>query len=207
MGSLWLVGNEEFSKRKSKISVPSVGVFWANEPLAVMSSLRADSMPKPERKMFNDTSSGRDRSGLVAKKRKNLAQAAPMDSSSDCLKSRISIGREFMHLSRENEWQKSAQSSFQSPHILPIMRVYHCSALSLREKGNNFHRKASYVMPGITKLEHSSSNTFKWSHGSSLIVPEKGRFRTMALKVGRGSPLAKRSGFDENDGFQNSPLG
>ena len=27
MGLLWLVGNEEFSKRKSKISLPSVGVF------------------------------------------------------------------------------------------------------------------------------------------------------------------------------------
>ena len=27
MGSLWLVGNEEFSKRKSKIFLPSVGVI------------------------------------------------------------------------------------------------------------------------------------------------------------------------------------
>ena len=27
MGSLWLVGNEEFGKRKSKISLPSVGVI------------------------------------------------------------------------------------------------------------------------------------------------------------------------------------
>ena len=60
-------------------------------------------MPKLEQKMFNDTSSGRDKSRIDAKRRKNLAQAAPMDSSSDCLKSRISIGREFMHLSRENE--------------------------------------------------------------------------------------------------------
>ena len=67
-----------------------------------MSILRADSMSRPEQKMFNDTSSGRDRSGLDAKRRKNLAQAAPMDSS-NCLKSRMSIGREFMRLSRENE--------------------------------------------------------------------------------------------------------
>ena len=29
----------------------------------------------------------------------------------------------------------------------------------------------------------------------------------MALKAGRGSPLAERNGFDEDDGFQNSPLG
>ena len=70
---------------------------------AVMSRFSADFMPKLEQKMFNDTSSGRDKSGLDAKRHKNLGQAAPMDSSSDCLKSRISIGREFMHLSRENE--------------------------------------------------------------------------------------------------------
>ena len=29
----------------------------------------------------------------------------------------------------------------------------------------------------------------------------------MALKAGRGSPLAVRNGFEEDDGFQNSPLG
>ena len=28
----------------------------------------------------------------------------------------------------------------------------------------------------------------------------------MALKAGRGSPLAERNGFDEDDGLQNSPL-
>ena len=27
MGSLWLVGNEEFAKRKSKISLPSIGII------------------------------------------------------------------------------------------------------------------------------------------------------------------------------------
>ena len=68
-----------------------------------MSRFRADFMPKPEQKMSIDTSSGRDKSGLDAKRRKNLAQVAHMDSSTNCLKSRISIGREFMHLSRENE--------------------------------------------------------------------------------------------------------
>jgi len=29
----------------------------------------------------------------------------------------------------------------------------------------------------------------------------------MALKAGWGSPLAVRNGFDEDDGFPNSPLG
>ena len=29
----------------------------------------------------------------------------------------------------------------------------------------------------------------------------------MAMKAGRGSLFAERNGFDEDDGFQNSPLG
>ena len=29
----------------------------------------------------------------------------------------------------------------------------------------------------------------------------------MALKAGRGSPLAERNGFNEDDGFHNSPMG
>ena len=53
--------------------------------------------------MFKDTSSGIDKSELDAKRCMNQAQAAPMDSFSNCLKSRISIGREFMRLSRESE--------------------------------------------------------------------------------------------------------
>ena len=73
----------------------------------------------------------------------------------------------------------------------------------MREKGNNFHRNISCVMPGITKLEHSSSNSCKWSRGSSLIAPEKGHFRTMAIKPGLSSSLDEGDG----DGLENSPLG
>ena len=73
------------------------------------SSLRADSMSKPEQKMFNDTSSGIDKSGLDAKRHKNLAQAAPIDSFSNCSKSRMSIGREFMHLMRERVTKVSSK--------------------------------------------------------------------------------------------------
>ena len=102
-GSPWSVGKEEFFKKISKISLPSARVVCANEPPAAKSSFRADSMSKPEQKMYNDTSSGIDKSGLDAKRCKNLAQAAPMDSFSNCSKSRMSIGREFMRLMRENE--------------------------------------------------------------------------------------------------------
>jgi hypothetical protein len=31
-GSLWSVGKEEFSKSRSRISLPSIGVLCANEP-------------------------------------------------------------------------------------------------------------------------------------------------------------------------------
>ena len=80
-GYLLSVGKEEFSKKLSEFSLPSAGVVRANEPPATMSRFRADFMSKPEQKMFNDTSSGIDKSELDAKRRKNLAQAAPMNSS------------------------------------------------------------------------------------------------------------------------------
>ena len=73
----------------------------------------------------------------------------------------------------------------------------------MREKGNNFHRKTSCVMPGITKLEHSFSNSRKWSRGSSLIDPEKSHFRTMAIKPGSSSWLDEGG----DNGSENSPIG
>jgi len=102
-GSPWLVGKEEFSKKLSKIPLTSAGVVCANEPPAAKSSFRADSMSKPEQKMFNDTSSGINISGIDAKRRENLVHAAPMDSFSNCSKSRMSVGRESMRSVRENE--------------------------------------------------------------------------------------------------------
>ena len=75
----------------------------ANEPPAVMSRSREDFISKPEQKMSDDILSGIDKFGLDGKRRKNIAQSAPMDSFSNCSKSRMSIGREFMRLVRENE--------------------------------------------------------------------------------------------------------
>ena len=110
--------------------------------------------------MSNDTSLGTDKSGLDAKRCKNLAHAAPIDSS-NCSQLRMSLGREFIHSERENERPKSAQSYSQSQLMLPIVRVYHCSTLFVSENRNNFDHKASCIMPRITKFEHSSSNTSK----------------------------------------------
>ena len=44
--------------------------------------------------MCKDTSSGIDQSGHEAKRRENLAHAAPMDSFSNCSNARISLRRE-----------------------------------------------------------------------------------------------------------------
>ena len=101
-GSLRSVGKKEFSKRLSKISLLSVGLVCANEPPMVMSRSRAHFMSKPEQKMSKDTSSGIDKFGVDAKRHKNLAQAALMDSY-NCSKSRMSIDREFMRVVSENE--------------------------------------------------------------------------------------------------------
>ena len=102
-GSPRSVGKEEFPKKLSKIALPSAGVRCANEPPAVVSRSTADFISKPEQKIPNGTSSGIDTSGLYAKRCKNLAQATPTNSVSNCSKSRMSIGREFMRLVRENE--------------------------------------------------------------------------------------------------------
>ena len=40
--SVWSVGKKEFSKKLSKISLPSAGVVCANKPPAAMLSFRAD---------------------------------------------------------------------------------------------------------------------------------------------------------------------
>ena len=53
--------------------------------------------------MFNDISSGIDISGIDAKRRENLAHAAPMDSFSSCSKSRMSVGRESVRSVNEND--------------------------------------------------------------------------------------------------------
>ena len=73
-GSPWSLGKEEFSKKLSKIFLPSAGVVCANDPPAVLSRFRADLMSKPEQKMFKDTSSSIDKFELDAKRRKNLGQ-------------------------------------------------------------------------------------------------------------------------------------
>ena len=69
--------------------------------------------------MCKDTSSGIDQSGHEAKRRENLAHAAPMVSFSNCSNARISLQREASWDEEENERQKSSRSSSQS-WIIPL---------------------------------------------------------------------------------------
>jgi len=75
----------------------------ANKPPAVKSRSRADFISKLKQKMSHDISSGIDEFGLDAKRHKNLAHAAPIDSFSNCSKSRMSVGRESKRSVRVNE--------------------------------------------------------------------------------------------------------
>ena len=147
---------------------------------------------------------GIDQSGLEAKRRENLAQAAPMVSFFICSNARISLRREAVWDAEENERQKSSLSSSQSWIVRLTLWVYHCSAFPTGEKGNNFHLKVSYDMHGITKHEHSSSNTCKWRSGSSIFKPEKVCARTMAMTRGWSLKPGVVKGLEEVDGSENS---
>ena len=90
---------------------------------------------------------GKDKSRLACINAENLGQAAPIDSFSYCSKSRIALGREPIRDMGKNARQNLSLSSSQSPFILSTVCVYHCSTFPMREKGNNFQLKVSYVMP------------------------------------------------------------
>jgi hypothetical protein len=142
-------------------------------------------MLRPEQKRHNNMPLGKHKSGLECIKTKNLAQAIPIDSFSYCSKSRITLGREMIQDIGKNARQNLSLSSSQSPFVLPMALAYHCFAFFLREKGNNFHFRVSYVMPEMLRHKHISSNSSRWWQGSSLSCPEKGCARTMAIKLGQ----------------------
>jgi len=83
-----------FSRMQSKRASPSVVVLCVNEPLAVISSCRVDSLLRPSQKCCNNTWFGIDESRPERVRIKNLSQAAPMVSFSFCWKLRISCRRE-----------------------------------------------------------------------------------------------------------------
>jgi hypothetical protein len=69
-------------------------VLWVNEPSAVISSCRADSLLRHNKKCYNSTWFGIDKSRPECVRSESLAQSAPMVSFSFGWKLRISCHRE-----------------------------------------------------------------------------------------------------------------
>ena len=151
-----------FSRIRSRRTSPSAVVLWVNDPPAEMSSCRADSFLSPNQKCWSNTWSEIDKSGPACVSCENLAQAAPKDSFSSWRKSRISFRREAMWDMGKNVRQNLSRSSSHYPFTFPMLWAYHYLALSLREKGNNFHRSVSCAMPAIDRHEHNCSNSRSW---------------------------------------------
>ena len=83
-----------FSRMRSRRASPSSVVLRVNEPPAVMSSCRADSLLSPSQKCYNNTWFGIDKSRPDLDRIEKWSQAAPMVSFSFCWKLRISCRRE-----------------------------------------------------------------------------------------------------------------
>ena len=96
----------------------------------------------------------------------------PRDSSSSCLKFRISF-RRLTTLDMGKKHKENLDSISQSPCILPMVRLYHCLALPVKENGNNFHLKVLSDMPAIRKHAQVCSNSCRCEYGFSLPSPEK----------------------------------
>ena len=83
----------------------------------------------------------------------------PRDSYSSCLKFRTSFQRLTTLEMGKKCKQNLEHSVSQSPCILPIVRLYHCLALPVKENGNNFHLKVLSDMPAIRKHAQVHSNS------------------------------------------------
>jgi len=69
---------------RSRRACPSSVVLCVNERPIVMSSCRADSLLSPNKKCYNNTWLGIDKSGPECVRIENLSQATPMVSFSFC---------------------------------------------------------------------------------------------------------------------------
>jgi hypothetical protein len=86
----------------------------------------------------------------------------PRDSSSSCLKFRSSFRRLTTLDMRKKCKQNLEHNIFQSPYILPTVRLYHYLALPIKENKNNFHLKVLSDMPAIRKHAQVCSNFHRW---------------------------------------------
>jgi hypothetical protein len=88
----------------------------------------------------------------------------------------------------KNLKQNLEHNVFQSPCILPTVRLYQCLAFPIKENGKSFrHRKDSSDMPAIRKHAQISSNSCRCEYGFALPSLEKDCSRIMFIKYRRSS--------------------
>ena len=127
------------------------------------------------------------RSGPKLTRSLKHAHAAPRDSFSLYLKDRTSIRRLTTPEMRKKDKQKLEHRASQSPCTLPMVRVYQCLALPIKENGNSFHFKVSCDMPVICKHAQVYSNSCRWVYGFSSPSPENDCSWTKFIKDERNS--------------------
>ena len=110
------------------------------------------------------------------------SHGVPRDSISFCLKVRTSIRRLTTLEMGNKDKQNLDHNVSQSPCILPMVLLYHCLALPIKENGNNFHLKVLSDMPVIHKHAHVYSNSCRCDYGFSSPSPKKDLSRISFIK-------------------------
>jgi hypothetical protein len=112
-------------------------VLCVKWPLAITSRHRLASMLRPKQKRCSNTRLGKDKSTLECIKTENLAQVAPIDSFSYCLKLRITFGRDDMRYMEECKTKLVFKFI-----LIPIRTFYYLSVpllhLLYERKGKQF---------------------------------------------------------------------
>ena len=111
----------------------------------------------------------------------------PRDSSSSCLKFRTSFRRLTTLEMGKKRKQNLEHNVSQSPGILPMVCLYQCLALRVKENGNNFHLMVLSDMPAICKDAQVCSNSCRCEYGFSSPSPEKDCSLIILIKHGHSS--------------------
>jgi hypothetical protein len=98
---------------------------------------------------------------------------APRDSFLSCLKVGTSIRRLTILEMGKKDKQNLMHRVFQSPCILPMVRLYHCLALPIKQNRNNFHLKVLSNMPVICKHTQVCLDSRMCEYEFSLPFPDK----------------------------------
>jgi hypothetical protein len=106
------------------------------------------------------------------------------DSSSSCLKFRTSFWRLTTLEMGKKRKQNLEHNVSQSPCILPMVRLYHVLALSIKENRNNFHLKVLSDKPVIRKHAQVCANSHMCDFGFSLPTPRRIVPKSVLLNTG-----------------------